>query len=325
MSAIECAICGDEVTSRVPEKYPYCMVCHYTGRAAEHLRAEQIERFRKALPECTVAIEHTGGGCFWLAVYPPGEQAPGHDPKFYIATDGEANVPSMYRCPECAEPTKAGEGEDYRSAYCPTHGRVDAVDVPMQGGGWGVVCRQDYTEPEDGSTEYNEDYEGTVVLEATVDGESSFASDRYWNEYPQHCLSDEQVIAAIKADLVRRGKAEASSLELKAVPGMAGYGVPSPFGGDYLSDGYHTPEAAVAAAELKLVAPVGTRVRLKHPVDRYPHFLAAEGATGTVHYLSDVYEVKMDEHLEGAEEWDNAIQWALENGDQPLEDVEVLR
>jgi len=69
----------------------------------------------------------------------------------------------------------------------------------------------------------------------------------------------------------------------------------------------------------------GTRVRLTNPVDRYPHFCAEAGATGTVTDVStDSVSVKMDVHLPGAEEWDNEIVWSLSNGDDPLDDLEAV-
>ncbi len=56
----------------------------------------------------------------------------------------------------------------------------------------------------------------------------------------------------------------------------------------------------------------GTRVRLIHDVDRYPHFIAPEGATGTVVDIGDpmVFAVKLDVHIDGAEDWDNEIHWS---------------
>ncbi len=56
---------------------------------------------------------------------------------------------------------------------------------------------------------------------------------------------------------------------------------------------------------------VGTRVRLTRAVDRYPHFIAPEGATGGVVENSPrLVRVRMDEQLEGAEEWHNEIHWS---------------
>jgi hypothetical protein len=59
---------------------------------------------------------------------------------------------------------------------------------------------------------------------------------------------------------------------------------------------------------------VGQRVRLARDVERFDSFIAAAGLTGTVtesdaEHGAVVY-VQMDEHLPGAEPWDNCIQWA---------------
>lgn len=69
----------------------------------------------------------------------------------------------------------------------------------------------------------------------------------------------------------------------------------------------------------------GDRVRLRHDVDRYPHFLAAGGSLGTVTSADqDVVCVRMDDFIAGAEDWDNEIVWSLRDGDDVLRDVEVL-
>ena len=70
---------------------------------------------------------------------------------------------------------------------------------------------------------------------------------------------------------------------------------------------------------------VGTRVKLKHDVDRYPHFIAGAGSTGTVtHSDGRTLCVRMDEAVSGAETWDNEVVWSIENGDDPTRDVDVL-
>lgn len=57
----------------------------------------------------------------------------------------------------------------------------------------------------------------------------------------------------------------------------------------------------------------GQRVRLKRDVDRYPSFIARKGLVGTIVSTPGPdhmnLAVKMDEHLNGAEEWDNEIHW----------------
>lgn len=55
---------------------------------------------------------------------------------------------------------------------------------------------------------------------------------------------------------------------------------------------------------------VGARVFTVALVDRYPHFLIPSGKTGTVTEAYDgLIRVRMDEHVPGAEEWDNEVVW----------------
>ena len=72
--------------------------------------------------------------------------------------------------------------------------------------------------------------------------------------------------------------------------------------------------------------PVGTSVRFKHQVDRYPHFTAPKDMTGIVVDLGDpeMVAVKMDSVIPGAEYWNNEVHWYLQNGDDPIYDLEVL-
>ena len=71
---------------------------------------------------------------------------------------------------------------------------------------------------------------------------------------------------------------------------------------------------------------IGQRVRLRHDVDRFPHFIAAAGSTGTVVDVAgdmSIFAVRLDEPLAGAEEWDNEVHWYIENGDdEPERDLE---
>lgn len=77
---------------------------------------------------------------------------------------------------------------------------------------------------------------------------------------------------------------------------------------------------------------VGTRVMLRHDVERYPHFIADKGMVGTVTHADEwTICVRMDERIYGAEAWDNEIVWSNEAwGDDPascedfVRDVEVL-
>jgi hypothetical protein len=59
---------------------------------------------------------------------------------------------------------------------------------------------------------------------------------------------------------------------------------------------------------------LGYRFVLRHDVDRFPDFIASEGTTGTV---TDVESdgtiiVLMDQHIDGAEKWDNHVWWENE-------------
>jgi hypothetical protein len=70
----------------------------------------------------------------------------------------------------------------------------------------------------------------------------------------------------------------------------------------------------MSPAESRLAPVPGTRFALSAPVERYPHFAAPAGATGTVVYTDEyVICMHMDEHLLGAETWDNEITWAIED------------
>lgn len=70
---------------------------------------------------------------------------------------------------------------------------------------------------------------------------------------------------------------------------------------------------------------VDTRVRLKVDVDRYPHFIAPAGITGTVVDDSGgVLSVRMDEEVPGAEEWSNELVFSVRDGDNPADSLEVL-
>ncbi len=70
---------------------------------------------------------------------------------------------------------------------------------------------------------------------------------------------------------------------------------------------------------------VGARVRLRQDVDRYPHFIAREGSTGVVSHSDDEnFWVKLDDHLDGAEEWDNEVQWFGDFLRDVNDDLEVV-
>ncbi|HEU4705579.1 MAG TPA: hypothetical protein VFS64_00130 [Solirubrobacterales bacterium] len=87
-----------------------------------------------------------------------------------------------------------------------------------------------------------------------------------------------------------------------------------------------------AVASVQLPA-LGSRGRLRHAVDRFPHFVVETGATGTVTEATEsLIALRMDEFLPGAEEWDNEVCWTsddIEAADQVVaavfyEDVEII-
>lgn len=87
------------------------------------------------------------------------------------------------------------------------------------------------------------------------------------------------------------------------------------------------------AAASEQVPAVGSRGRLRRNVDRFPHFVALAGATGTVTEATDsLIALRLDEVLPGAEEWDNEVCWTcddIEAADQTIaavlyEDVEII-
>lgn len=70
----------------------------------------------------------------------------------------------------------------------------------------------------------------------------------------------------------------------------------------------------------------GTRVALRHDIERYPHFIAPKGATGVITEADhELFAVKMDEVLVGAEDWDNEIHWYPLNEEDPTPDLIVDR
>lgn len=167
-----CKVCGGEVTAKDPERYPYCRTCHYTGFAAQDLRADQLNRFRAAFPDALVVIEHTGGGCFWLAIRFVNE------PKYYVLTDGEASLPDK------------GKAHDYE---------------PLAEGGWGYIGRHDDTEPGEGDDWKDArfaDYDGTPLKAfSEPNWPKEMPSEEAWfADYPAYALSDAEAIAIVKAD-----------------------------------------------------------------------------------------------------------------------------
>lgn len=71
---------------------------------------------------------------------------------------------------------------------------------------------------------------------------------------------------------------------------------------------------------------VGRAVQLARVVDRYPHFCCPKGLTGTVTAVDDDYiAVMMEQHIPGAEEWDNEIRWEDKAWAEAFDDLEPLR
>lgn len=186
---VRCRSCGSEEVGVKAHAvgYDFCRSCYATGNADALLRADQIDRFRKALPGWEIAVEHTGGGCFWMAFTPP--DAGGY---FYTATDGEACLPEIK--PDGAE-----------------------ASVPIRDG-WGYVGRHFYDADDPEASDAHPDYEGTTIAEprsgmttATYVGAGGVErtyetySDDYWNEYPKHCLTDAEIVEAMKADWEKVG------------------------------------------------------------------------------------------------------------------------
>jgi len=57
------------------------------------------------------------------------------------------------------------------------------------------------------------------------------------------------------------------------------------------------------------VPPDGLRVQCVSSIDRYPHFLAHGPLTGTVVDHGDMFVVKVDQYIEGCEEWENEVSY----------------
>ncbi len=164
---LACLTCGREMVGPKAHAvgFDYCRDCFYTGNAYEHLRSAQLAEMRAALPGWTVGVEHTGGGCFWLAFYPPN-----HDPDrhtMYAATDGEASLPDAT--------------DD------------DGHEVPIRDG-WGYVGRYCWSVDADEENEHPDGVEGTIILEPDP------GDDDYWDTYPKHARTDAEIIETIRAD-----------------------------------------------------------------------------------------------------------------------------
>jgi len=70
---------------------------------------------------------------------------------------------------------------------------------------------------------------------------------------------------------------------------------------------------------------VGSRVALATDVDRFPNFVANKGEMGTVTVMdTDAVYIKMDNHIDGAEEWNNEIGVGEAYGEQVRNVLVVL-
>lgn len=70
---------------------------------------------------------------------------------------------------------------------------------------------------------------------------------------------------------------------------------------------------------------LGDIVRLTRDIDRFPYFRAKKGTTGTVHIVGEsLLEVRMHETLENCEEWENGIDWYVDEGDDWTADLEKI-
>ena len=69
-----------------------------------------------------------------------------------------------------------------------------------------------------------------------------------------------------------------------------------------------------AKAQIACTLPLGTRVRLKHDVDRFPHCIVRKGQTGTVTTVATeenggLQGVTLDTRDPDLDEWDNELHW----------------
>jgi hypothetical protein len=69
---------------------------------------------------------------------------------------------------------------------------------------------------------------------------------------------------------------------------------------------------------------VGARVLFVDQLDRYPHFTVPAGATGIVTQSDlDIYTVKVDQTIPGAEEWNNEVIWQVSDDEEPATDLRL--
>lgn len=82
-----CRFCGNGVTASNPDT-DFCRSCYHSGTAFNDIFASEAEPFREAFPDCKVGFEHTGGGCWWFAIYPDSDW-------YWAVTDGNAGIPEF--------------------------------------------------------------------------------------------------------------------------------------------------------------------------------------------------------------------------------------
>lgn len=68
---------------------------------------------------------------------------------------------------------------------------------------------------------------------------------------------------------------------------------------------------------------VGERARLRHLVERFPHFQIEAGAEGTITEATEhLIALRMDRHVAGAEEWDNELCWTPDDATGDLDGLQ---
>lgn len=72
----------------------------------------------------------------------------------------------------------------------------------------------------------------------------------------------------------------------------------------------------------------GQRVQVARDLDFLPFFKLKAGQTGTVHFVNDERgncSVKMDDPIDGCEQWDNEVYFNLEGASMPHEEWYTLQ
>lgn len=150
-----------------------------------------------------------------------------------------------------------------------------------------------------------------------------------------HNIVDNRVssTALVEADTFEAAEAEAGGEAdrhlVEPIPACAGCGMdlvqPDPRTAKYANGEPVYPDPLRAFDGIRCLAcgPApklerGERVELIRDVDRFPHFIAKGGMVGTVtEATDDLVGVRMDDHLAGAEEWDNEVCWSREDDPTP--------